>query len=107
MSNPKPPAAELGDDSLLWQLLKAYANEDWDRHAAPWPAPATTFLADASAAEADALADEIAALAALPLDDAGWRALLERAHVDWSAFAPAGDLARWAEDLRRRAAADQ
>ncbi len=94
----------LHEDGMLWQLLKAYANEDWDRAAEPWPAPADAFLAEASRREALALADELASIAALGLDDAGWRALLTAAHVDPTDFG-AGDLVAWAEDLRRRAVA--
>ena len=104
---PKPTAARptLADDSPLWQFLKAYAHEDWSHLDAPWPAPVETFLAEASRREAHSLASEIAALQALGLADVDWRALLTRAHIDAGPLAPAGDLAAWADDLRRRAAA--
>lgn len=90
---------------MLWQLLKAYAGEDWDRDAAPWPAPAEALLADCSRREALMLAAELARLAEACTDDAGWRALLEAAHVDAAALAPPGGLPAWAADLRARALA--
>lgn len=99
------PVAELSDDSMLWQLLKAYANEDWDEILDPWPAPATQFLSEASKAEAAALAEEIAAAQVTALNDDGWQALLVAAEVDWEAFAKPYGLTYWAQDLRDRALA--
>lgn len=90
---------------MLWQLLKAYANEDWDEVLAPWPAPAMQFLAEASKAEAATLAAEIAEAQALALNDAGWRALLAATDVDWRAFAKPYGLMYWAQDLRDRSLA--
>ena len=98
-----PPS--LSEDGMLWQLLKAYANEDWDEGNAPWPAPAVQFLKDASKAEAAQLAEEIAVTQALALDDAGWQALLAAADVNWAVFAHPYGLTRWAHDLRDRALA--
>ena len=91
----------LHEDGMLWQLLKAYANEDWDRRRAPWPAPAEAFLRDASKTEAAQLAEELAVIQSLGLPHAGWAAILAAAEVDAAAFGP--DLAAWAEVLRRRA----
>lgn len=96
-----PPA--LTPDGALWQLLKAYANEDWDWRAAPWPAPADAFLADGDAMAAEALVRELDAMSTL--DDAAWRAGLDAAFVDWRAFAPDGALSAWATGLRQIAAA--
>lgn len=90
---------------MLWQLLKAYANEDWDEGNALWPAPAVQFLKEASKAEAAQLAEEIAVTQALALDDAGWQALLAAADVTWAVFAHPYGLTRWAQDLRDRALA--
>ncbi len=90
---------------MLWQLLKAYANEDWDEGNAPWPAPAVQFLKEASKAEAAQLAEEIAVTQALALDDAGWQALLAAADVNWAVFAHPYGLTRGAHDLRDRALA--
>ena len=98
-----PPS--LSEDGMLWQLLKAYANEDWDEGNAPWPAPAVQFLKEASKAEAAQLAEEIAVTQALALDDAGWQALLAAADVNWAVFAHPYGLTRWAHDLRDRALA--
>tara|TARA_B110000467_G_C17848339_1_gene228507 strand:- start:284 stop:442 length:159 start_codon:yes stop_codon:yes gene_type:complete len=42
----------LSEDGMLWQLLKAYANEDWDEGDTPSPAPAIQFLKEASKLEA-------------------------------------------------------
>mgnify|MGYP006112922125 FL=1 len=95
----------LSEDGMLWQLLKAYANEDWDEGNAPWPAPAVQFLKEASKAEAAQLAEEIAVTQALALDDAGWQALLAAADVNWAVFAHPYGLTRWAHDLRDRALA--
>lgn len=96
---------DLNEDGMLWQLFKAYANEDWDHKGEPWPAPAEAFLQDASAAEAAALARELQAIGALGLNDAGWRRLLEAAEVDADSLAPDGDLTGWAADLENRAKA--
>jgi hypothetical protein len=104
MSKSSPPPA-LNDDGMLWQLLKAYANEDWDERAEPWPRPAIQFLEDASQADAAQLAEEIAATQALAMDDAGWQALLSAAEVDWTPLAHPFGLTRWAQDLRDRALA--
>lgn len=93
----------LPEDGMLWQLLKAYANEDWDQRDAPWPAPAEAFLADASKAEAAALADELATIEALNLGPDGWRALLTAAHVAPEDIGAKGDVVAWAKDLRARA----
>ena len=90
---------------MLWQLLKAYANEDWDEGNAAWPAPAVQFLTEASKAEAAQLAKEIAVTQALALDDSGWQALLAAADVNWAVFAHPYGLTRWAQDLRDRALA--
>lgn len=90
---------------MLWQLLKAYANEDWDEALAPWPAPAMQFLEEASKAEAAELAEEIAAAQATALNDDGWQALLDAAEIDWQAFAKPYGLTYWAQDLRDRALA--
>lgn len=104
---PKAPTlpAALLEDSMLWQLLKAYANEDWDHRQAPWPAPVDAFLHEASRAEAAQLAEDIASAQAVALDDAGWRDLLQSAEVDWRAFTANGDLVDWAQDLQDRALA--
>lgn len=100
-TNPAP--GRISEDGLLWQLLKAYANEDWDRRAAPWPAPANAFLADASANEARALAAELdALLEALP-DGRAWRGALEAEQIDWRGLAPESGLRAWASDLQARA----
>ena len=93
----------LSVDGMLWQLLKAYANEDWDHMAEPWPAPASAFLSDCSTAEAAQLARELETIARLELADTGWRALLEDADVDVSTLGD--DLATWADDLLKRAKA--
>lgn len=103
MSNPERPI--LGPDHELWQLLKAYAGEDWDAAADPWPAPAERYFHDASRTEAKTLAAEIAAFQQACPDDDVWRALLEAAHVDVSRLAAADALTDWAEDLRRQAQA--
>ena len=93
----------LSEDGMLWQLLKAYANEDWDHQSEPWPAPADAFLKDCSKAEAAQLASELGTIARLELCDDGWRALLTEAEVD---LAPLGeDLVAWASDLAQRAEA--
>ena len=93
----------LSEDGMLWQLLKAYANEDWDEGHAPWPAPAVQFLKEASKAEAAQLAEEIAVTQALALDDSGWQALLAAADVNWAVFAHPYGLTRWSQGLRDRA----
>lgn len=85
---------------MLWQLLKAYANEDWHEGDAPWPAPAVQFLKEASKAEATHLAEEISVTQAFAVDDSGWQALLAAAEVNWSVFAYPYGLTRWAQDLR-------
>ncbi len=105
MSNPERP--ELSPDDELWQLLKAYAGEDWNAATAPWPAPAERYFQDASRQEAATLAAEITGLQRACPDHAAWRALLEAAHVaNADALAAAvGGLPNWAEDLRRRAEA--
>lgn len=87
----------LHEDGMLWQLLKAYANEDWDSGAEPWPAPAEAFLNDASRAEAAQLAREMDILLRLDLDDEGWRKLLRAAHVDDADLGD--DLTTWAQAL--------
>lgn len=97
--------AMLPADGMLWQLFKAYANEDWSPRCEPWPAPADAFLEDASQAEAAALAEELATIRRLGLTDAGWRALLEAADVDPSGLAADGDYVAWAADLLARARA--
>jgi len=104
MSNRKAEPT-LAEDGMLWQLLKGYANEDWDRRAAPWPAPANACLSECSRGEARALAEELERLAEACRDDAAWRALLLAAHVDAAALAPPGRLPAWADDLRARARA--
>lgn len=96
-----PPA--LTPEGALWQLLKAYANEDWDWRAAPWPAPAEAFLADGGATTAQGLVDELEAMS--EFDDAAWRGGLEAVFADWRAFAPDGRFTLWAADLRQLAAA--
>lgn len=103
MSNAEPSAPRIPEDGLLWQLLKAYANEDWDWRAAPWPAPADQFIAELSPAEAQAFAGEMAALDAALVDDGAWRSALAAAQVDWPAFAADGALKAWAADLCQRA----
>lgn len=105
MSKSSVPAPALSEDGMLWQLLKAYANEDWDEHSEPWPEPAAQFLSDASTAEAAQLADEIAAIQALALDDSGWQALLTASDIDWQGFAQPYGLTFWAQELRDRALA--
>ncbi|MGZ0189649.1 MAG: hypothetical protein ACKVH0_16870 [Alphaproteobacteria bacterium] len=91
----------LHEDGMLWQLLKGYANEDWDHQSEPWPAPADAFLKDASAKEARSLADELATIQSLGLENTGWRALLDAAEVDLSGLNH--DLVAWAADLHDRA----
>ena len=105
MSNPDAPVptTALTPDSALWQLLKAYANEDWDWRAAPWPAPAEAFLADGGGAAARRLVSELDALSGY--DDAAWRACMDAIFADWRAFAPDGALTIWAAGLRQSAAA--
>ena len=103
MTGTAPP--RLDPDGMLWQLLKGYANEDWGRAAAPWPAPADAFLAECSPAEAQALADELAEMISKDMDDDAWRALLRSARADVAALRPDGSFTGWAADLRRRAAA--
>jgi hypothetical protein len=88
-----PPS--LSEYGMLWQLLKIYANEDWDEGNAPWPVPAIQFLKEASKAEAEQLAEEIAVTRALALDDAGWQALLAAADVNSVVFAHPYGLTRW------------
>lgn len=90
---------------MLWQLLKGYANEDWDEVRAPWRKPAIQFLSEASKAEAAQLAEEIVATQALAMDDSGWQALLAAADVNWAVFAHQYGLTRWAQDPRDRALA--
>ena len=85
---------------MLWQLLKAYANEGWDEGDAPWPAPAVQFLKEASKAEAANLAKEISVTQAFAVDGSGWQALLAAAEVNWAVFAYPYGLTRWVQDLR-------
>lgn len=105
MSSADPAPGRISEDGVLWQLLKGYANEDWDRRAEPWPAPAVAFLADASAREARALAEELGGLLdALP-DGQAWRRALEAERIDWRGLAPESELSAWASDLQARARA--
>ena len=102
MSSPDaPPPPALTPDGALWQLLKAYANEDWDWRAAPWPAPADAFLAEGGPTAAASLASELDAMS--DFDDAAWRECLDAVYVDWRTLAPDGALKIWASDLRRMA----
>jgi len=104
MWSPKSAAhRRLPANGMLWQMLKAYANEDWERAAEPWPAPAEAFLADCGKGEALALADELTTLIGSGLDDDGWRNLLRAEEIDVDALATFGDLTDWAADLRERA----
>jgi len=99
-----PRAPRLDRDGMLWQLLKGYANEDWQRAVAPWPAPAAAFLNDCGPRDAQALAREMTAWIDADIGDNGWRALLLAEDIDVAALTTLGDLTDWAEDLRARAA---
>lgn len=93
--NDLPPA--LTPDGALWQLLKAYANEDWDWATSPWPAPAEAFLSDSAPALARALKAELTDLGAW--NDARWQAALEVLDADWRSFAPDARFSAWAQAL--------